>query len=163
AQSARDGVPISGRNPAPASDSVSISHVNLTTAGLKMDLDATRPGTAHVFLWSGDKGQIPVYLTSCGTADPPPDHGPTPRPLTDAGIPAWSPDMSGRSVRDLKVSVAAGRNTVSIPLDAAAFAKLTGGDGSALVSFETPNDEVQAFDVPLREETTGDGSVGGTV
>ena len=42
----------------------------------------------------------------------------------------------------------AGRQTVRIPLDAAAHARLR-ADGSALVSFETPDDEVQALDVRL--------------
>ena len=35
-----------------------------------------RPGTAHVFLWTGDHGAIPVFTTSCdAAADPPPDYG----------------------------------------------------------------------------------------
>jgi hypothetical protein len=50
---------------------------------------------------------------------------------------------------------------VSIPLDAAGFAKLA-SVGHALVSFETPNDEVQAFDVPL-EAASATGPVSGTV
>ena len=46
------------------------------------------------------------------------------------------------------VAVAAGKQKVTIPLDAATYAKLA-ADGSALISFETPNDEVQALDIPL--------------
>jgi hypothetical protein len=85
----------------------------------------------------------------------------TPCAVTDGGIPAWSPDMSGHVVRDVGTPVHAGTQHVSIALDAAAFAKLASG-GSALVSFETPNDEVQAFAVPLAAASTG-GGVGGTV
>ena len=46
----------------------------------------------------------------------------------------------------------AGITHVSIPLDAAAYATLA-AKGSALISFETPQDEVQAFDVPLAKAT----------
>ncbi len=69
--------------------------------------------------------------------------------------------MSGRVVRDVPTAVSAGVQHVSIPLDAAGFAKLA-GSGHALVSFETANDEVQAFDVPLEASSTT-GTVGGTV
>jgi hypothetical protein len=148
-QSAVNGVPISGRDPAPANDSIAISKPKLNPAKVELEIDATGPGTAHVFLWTGDHGAIPVFLTSCPLAsDPPPDYGFTACATTDGGIPPWSPDMSGRVVRDAIFQVTAGKQKVSIPLDRAAFAKLA-ADGSALVSFETPNDEVQAFFVPL--------------
>ncbi|MDX6727140.1 MAG: hypothetical protein QOK49_1945, partial [Baekduia sp.] len=159
AQSARDGVPISGREPAPAGDRIAVGNALLTPSAMTLDIDATGPGTAHVFLWNGDKGQIPVFNTSCSPgADPAPDYGLTACALTDGSVPAWSPDMSGHVVRDLKVAVTAGKRTVSIPLDAAAYAKLS-TNSAALVSFETPNDAVQAFDVPLGVS----GGVGGTV
>src|SRR3954452_20501933 len=160
AQSAHDGVPISGRNPAPAGDSIQPTGAVLAPGELRVDLDATGPGTAHVFLWSGDKGQIPVYLTSCPPSrDPPPDYGLSACALTDGGIPPWSPDMSGRVVRDVKTPIAAGHRTISIPLDAASALRLASG-GSALVSFETAGDEVQAFDIPI---TSVSGGVGGSV
>jgi LmbE family N-acetylglucosaminyl deacetylase len=160
AQSARDGVPISGRNPA---SGVSVSKVVLTPGVFKAQIDAPAAGRAHVFLWTGDEGQIPVFNTSCSiAADPPPDYGLTACALTDGSIPPWSPDMSGRVVRDLKVDVKAGNTTVTIPLDRAAFDKLAGGDGSALISYESSADEVAAFDVPLKA-TSADGTVGGTV
>ena len=59
--------------------------------------------------------------------------------------------MSGRVVRDVEVAVSSGMQRVTIPLDADAFAKLA-ADGSALLSFETPNDEVQALDIALAGE-----------
>jgi hypothetical protein len=60
--------------------------------------------------------------------------------------------MSGRVIRSVEVPVTAGVNHVSIPLDAAAYATLA-AKGSALISFETAQDEVQAFDVPLAKAT----------
>jgi hypothetical protein len=57
--------------------------------------------------------------------------------------------MSGRVIRSLDVPIAgAGTTHVSIPLDAAPLAALA-AQGSALVSFETPSDEVQAFALGL--------------
>jgi hypothetical protein len=56
--------------------------------------------------------------------------------------------MSGRIVRDVEISVSRGTERISIPLDSAAHDKLAAG-GSALVGFETPNAEVQAFDISL--------------
>ena len=58
--------------------------------------------------------------------------------------------MSGRVVRDVEVSVSRGKQRISIPLDSAAYDKLA-ANGSALVGFETPNSEVQAFDVSLAD------------
>ena len=75
-QSARDGVPISGRVPAPANDRIAVVSATLNPPQVEFDIDATGPGTAHVFLWAGDHGAIPVFLTSCApAADPPPDYG----------------------------------------------------------------------------------------
>jgi len=88
-------------------------------------------------------------LSLNGSADPPPDYGMTACALGDGTVPPWSPDMSGRVVRDQVVQIRRPWQTVTIPLDAAAYAKLRQG-GSALVSFETEDDEVQALDVPLR-------------
>src|SRR3954454_21367855 len=152
--SAHDGVPISGRDPA---NTISLSNPRLTSSAFSIDVDSSGSGNAHIFLWKGDEGQIPVYNTSCPFT-PTPDYGLSACALTDGGIPPWSPDMSGRVVRDVKVAVTAGKRTISIPLDAAAYAKLSTGS-SALISFEKPSNTVQAFDVDLAP--TGD--VGGTV
>ncbi|GII23429.1 PIG-L family deacetylase [Planosporangium mesophilum] len=145
-QSARDGVPISGRVPAPAGDRIRIGRPVLTPTAATFDITATGPGTARVFLWTGDVGAIPVYLTSCSpAADPPPDYGLTPCAVSDGGIPPWSPDLSGHLVKQVTVNVHDGRQRVSIPLTAGAPAP-----ERVLVSFETPKDEVQALDVPMR-------------
>jgi LmbE family N-acetylglucosaminyl deacetylase len=149
--SAHSGVPISGRTPAPGNDRVTVVKGTLGASSAQFDIVASGPGAAHVFLWSGDHGAIPVWTTSCSPqADPAPDYGLTACALADGGIPAWAPDMSGRVVRDRVVQVTAGMNHVSIPLDDAARAKLA-TDGSALISFETPNDEVQALDLALAQ------------
>src|SRR4029450_12847764 len=46
-QSATDGVPISGRNPAPPGDSIAISKPKLNPAKAEFEIDATGPGTVH--------------------------------------------------------------------------------------------------------------------
>jgi hypothetical protein len=168
-QSALDGVPISGRNPAPADDSLEIKHAKvnklppppkngkpqkLPPLKLEIDLKSTGNGTAHVFLWTGDHGAIPVFLTSCDPAtDPPPDYGLSACATTDGGIPPWSPDMSGRVVDSLTLDFdkAHGKETqhLTIELTKEQYDKLANGQGSVLVSFETPNDEVQALYAPI--------------
>jgi LmbE family N-acetylglucosaminyl deacetylase len=151
AQSARNGVPISARTPAPKDDSITNVEATLGMTSVELELEATGPGTAHAFLWAGEKGYIPVWVTSCDPAtNPPPDYGLSACAATDGTVPPWSPDMSGHVVRDVEIAVAAGTNHVSIPLDSAAHDKLA-ADGSVLLGFETPNDEVQAFDVPLAD------------
>jgi LmbE family N-acetylglucosaminyl deacetylase len=167
AQSARDGVPISGRKPAPAGNSITISKVKLKSDAAEMDITSTGSGDARIFLWSGQEGAIPVYLSSCpaptseSTLEEVADYGLSACAVTDGGIAAWGPDMAGRIVRRKTVAVTSGSQHVSIPLDAAARAALV-RDGSALVSYETPADEVQALDVPLAQPkmfvTAGDGA-----
>jgi hypothetical protein len=123
--------------------------VTLKSSRAELKLKSSGPGKAHVFLWSGVEGYIPVWTTSCSpAADPPPDYGLTACALTDGGTPPWSPDMSGRVIRDVVVNLTGGTKTVTIPLTSAAYAALA-RDGSALISFETPDDEVQALDLAL--------------
>jgi LmbE family N-acetylglucosaminyl deacetylase len=143
AQSARDGVPISGR---PPTDRLRIKDVDLTRSAVELDLKAGGRGTARIFVWAGEKGYIPVWTTSCSpAADPPPDYGLTACSEADGGTPPWGTDMSGRVLGRATIEMRPGRRHVRIPVDAAAA-----DGGSALVSFETPDDEVQAFDVRLR-------------
>jgi LmbE family N-acetylglucosaminyl deacetylase len=160
AQSARNGVPISGRVPAPASRGITVGSAVLGTNEVKVDIDAAGPGLLHVFLYDGEKGYTPVFNTSCAPgSNPAPDYGLSACALTDGSIPAWSPDMSGRVVADVRRTIAAGKQTITIPIDAAGAFKLASG-GSALVAFQTPQDEVQAFDAPISSVT---GGIGGTV
>jgi hypothetical protein len=147
AQSARNGVPISGRPPAPADDRIESARARLTGSGVELDLRATGPGTAHVYLWSGEKGYIPVWETSCSPLDdPPPDFGMTACAPSDGTVPPWSPDMSGRVVDSVTLDLGAGSRHVSIPLDAQQRERLA-ADGSVLISFETADGEVQALDL----------------
>ena len=71
AQSARNGVPISGRVPAPASRGITVNSAVLKTGAVEIDIDAAGPGTLHAFLYDGEKGYTPVFNSSCpasGTA-----------------------------------------------------------------------------------------------
>ena len=149
AQSARDGVPISGRPPAPSDDRITRLRAELDTDAVTFTARASGPGRARFFLWAGEKGYIPVWVTSCSPLDdPPPDYGLSACALTDGTVPPWSPDMSGRVQGDETAELEAGRTRVTIPIDAAAYDRLR-ADGSALVSFETPDGEVQALDLRL--------------
>jgi LmbE family N-acetylglucosaminyl deacetylase len=150
ANSAANGVPISGRPPAPRGERIQRIRAELDSDAVTFRLRAGGPGRARFFLWSGEKAYIPVWVTSCSPLDdPPPSYGLTACAPTDGTTPPWSPDMSGRVVGDRVEQLTPGRHTVRIPIDAAAYERLR-RDGSALVSFETPGDEVQALDLRLR-------------
>jgi hypothetical protein len=95
-----------------------------------------------------------VFNSSCDPAtDPPPDYGLSACATTDGGIPPWSPDMSGRVVDSLTLDFDKehGKETqhLKIELTKEQYDKLANGQGSVLVSFETPNDEVQALYAPI--------------
>ncbi|MEU4288632.1 PIG-L family deacetylase [Kribbella sp. NPDC026596] len=146
AQSARNGVPISGR--VPTSD---LKILSAALRGSSVDLVTNSPGsgTARAFLTTGEIGAIPVWTTTCTTAaDPPPDYGLTPCALTDGATPPWSPDMSGHLVKQSSQQITRGVQHWSIPLTAAQRTQLR-TNGHLLVSYETPQNEVQAFDVRL--------------
>jgi LmbE family N-acetylglucosaminyl deacetylase len=145
-QSARNGVPIAGLAPAPASDQLSIASSSLQPSSANLSLTATGSGRAHVFLWSGDHSYIPVWTSSC-TSDPF-EAGFTPCSASDGAAAPWGTDMGGHLIADKVVQVSAGSQNVSIPLDSDAYNALKAG-GSALVSFETPANQVQAFALPL--------------
>jgi LmbE family N-acetylglucosaminyl deacetylase/Ca2+-binding RTX toxin-like protein len=154
-QSAHNGVPIAGRPAAPANDRITRVNAVLDSASAEIDLDSSGAGRAHVFLWTGDPHGIPVWNTSCSPAQSPwPDYGLSACSAADGTTPAWSPNMSGRVVRDTVVTLAAGTRHLSIPLDAAAR-ELLAADGRVLVSFETRQSEaaeareVQAIDAPF--------------
>jgi hypothetical protein len=162
AQSARNHVPISGRVP---TDDLKILYAGLQPGGgpaatrpdgtaaelrapaLDLITAANGPGTARLFLTAGELGAIPVYKTSCPT-DPPPDYGLTPCAVTDGGIPPWAPDMSGHLVKQSSRELARGVQHWSVPLTAAELGRLK-TNGHLLLSYETPQNEVQAFDVKL--------------
>ena len=149
AQSARNGVPIAGREPAPRDNRIRSLRAKLERDAVTFRVLAGGPGRARFFLWSGEKRYIPVWETSCSPlADPPPSYVLTACAPTDGTTPPWSPDMSGRVVGDRTVQITRPRQRVRIPIDAVAYRRLK-ADGSALVSFETPEGDVQALDLRL--------------
>jgi len=156
AMSAANGVPIAGRTPAPAGNRLTVGSVKLGADAAEVEVTSTGSGTARVYLWSGPTGSIPVYTSSCKAPDASSSledlfsYGLDACNVTDGGYPAWGTDLSGRVVASEKVDVTAGTRTVRIPLDAAQRARLA-RDGSALISYLTPSDEVQALDLPLAQ------------
>jgi LmbE family N-acetylglucosaminyl deacetylase len=145
-QSARNGVPIAGLAPAPAGDQLSITSSSLQPSSANLSLTATGSGRAHIFLWSGDHSYIPVWTSSCGSD--PFEVGFTPCSASDGTAAPWGTNMGGHLIADKVVQVSAGSQNVSIPLDSDAYNALKSG-GSALVSFETSANQMQAFALPL--------------
>ena len=142
ARSARDGVPISGRVPAPRRDRVAWARASRDGGSITVKVATTGPGTLRLYGWRGPVGYIPVFTTSCDPADdPPPDFGLSACSVSDGGTPPWSPDMSGRLRGSRTVAVSRGYTRVTLPRN---------GAQRVLVSFETPRNEVQALDLPLR-------------
>jgi Ca2+-binding RTX toxin-like protein/LmbE family N-acetylglucosaminyl deacetylase len=152
-QSARNGVPLSGRPPAPASNRITTVDAALEATSVEIDVTASGPGKARFFLWTKHPGWIPVFKTSCATPPDDPDYGLSACSPSDGGIPPWGTDMSGRVVAKTAVDLTTGLNRISIPVSAGGRAALA-ADGRLLIGFETPEatvDErkVQAMDVPL--------------
>lgn len=145
-QSARNGVPIAGLAPAPASDQLSVTKSSLSPSSATLSLNASGPGRAHIFLWSGDHSYIPVWTSSC--ASDPFEQGFTPCSSSDGQAAPWGTSMGGHLIADQVVQMSGGAQTVSIPLTADQYSALKSG-GSALVSFETQANQVQALALPL--------------
>jgi Ca2+-binding RTX toxin-like protein len=152
-QSARNGVPLSGRPPAPAGNRITTVDAALEESSVEVDVTASGPGKARLFLWTKHPGWIPVFTTSCATPEDDPDYGLSACSPSDGGIPPWGTDMSGRVVGSKAVDLTAGLNRISIPISAGGRGALA-ADGRLLISFETPEADVdarrvQAMDVPL--------------
>lgn len=145
AQSARNGVPISGRVP---TDDLKVLSSDVRGDAVHLVTSSRGNGTARAFLTSGELGAIPVWTTSC-TTDPPPDYGFTPCAITDGATPPWSPNMSGHLVKQATQQVTRGVQHWTIPLTAAQRQQLK-DRGHLLISYETTKNEVQAFDIRMR-------------
>ena len=108
AQSARNGVPISGREPG---DALTVRGANLAAGELRLDVTATEAGRARVFLYDvepidGNKSYTRVWNTSCSPAtNPAPDYGLSACSAADGTTPPWAPDMMGAVVRSVTVDV----------------------------------------------------------
>jgi LmbE family N-acetylglucosaminyl deacetylase len=165
AQSARNGVPLSGRDPAPEARGLRIDGATVSGTTVNLHVTAGAAGKARLFLYrvepiDGNKQYTRVWNTSCDPAtDPAPDYGLSACSAADGSTPPWAPDMMGAVKASRTVDVAAGAS--SITLTGASAATLSSG-ASLLVSFVNAQDEVQAFDVPIKASSTG-GTVGGTV
>ncbi|MBE2319676.1 PIG-L family deacetylase [Solirubrobacter sp. CPCC 204708] len=165
AQSARNGVPISGREPAPAARGLTITGWTASPGTVDLKVTAGAAGKARLFLYGvdprdGNKGYTRVWNTSCDPAtNPAPDYGLSACSAADGSTPPWAPDMMGGVLASRTFDVAVGASTLSLPISAEAAKRLEKGV-SLLVSFVNAQDEVQAFDVPV---TVASGTVGGTV
>ena len=163
AQSARNGVPISGREPAPASRGITVSGAALGTGAVDAST-STPPARARCTCscYDGEQGLHPVFNTSCDPAtNPAPDYGLSACALTDGSIPPWSPDMSGRVVaRRRKSTITAGQADDHDPARRGGVREARRRAARRWCPSQTPQDEVQAFDVPISSVT---GGVGGTV
>ena len=142
AQSARNGVPISGREPAPAAprDHDQRRHVPGRPSSGSTST-RRRAGTVRAFLYDvnphdGNKSYTRVWNTSCNPAtNPAPDYGLSACAAADGTTPPWAPDMMGGIVRVRRRGRSArAPAALSIPLSAAATSKLASG-ASLLVSF----------------------------
>lgn len=165
AQSARNGVPISGRDPAPEARGLKINGATVSHTTVNLNVTAGAAGTARLYLYDvnpidGNKSYTRVWNTSCEPAgDPAPDYGLSACSAADGTTPPWAPNMMGGILASKSFAVTAGTQTVA--LSGATAARLSAG-ASLLVSFVNAQNEVQAFDVPVKA-TSGDGTVGGTV
>jgi hypothetical protein len=168
AQSARNGVPLSGRDPAPAARGLAIGGVTATGSQLNVHVASGATGTARLFLYyvdpqDGNKSYTRVWNTSCDPAtNPAPDYGLSACAASDGDTPPWAPDMMGGILGSSTADVVTGNQTLSVPLSAAAASRLAAGGASLLVSFVNGQDEAQAFDIPVQASST-DGDVSGTV
>ena len=144
-------MPISGRPPAARDEQLAVPRVKWSgDRALQLRLFAQGPGIARIFLWSGEKGFIPVYTSSCDPRDEPPaSRGLSACAVTDGGIPPWGDDLSGHLLGRQDVRFARkGTKWQSIRLEPGERAQLE-RDGSVLVSWETPDGHVQALDLPV--------------
>ncbi len=170
AQSARNGVPISGRDPATGANAIAITGATSGPSALNVNFvpGASASGTVRAFLYyvnpqDGNKSYTRVWNTSCSpAADPAPDYGFTACNTSDGTTPPWAPDMMGGILGSSTTQITAASRQVQIPLDAAAINRIKAGGASILVSFVNAQDQAQAFDVPIAATNT-DGTVGGSV
>lgn len=141
-QSATRGVTLAGYQPSRA---MTVDDVAISGSAVTVDVTTTAPGTARVYLWSGNPAFIPVWVSSCaGDTD-----GFDACSPSDGTAPPWSPDMSGRLVGSAELAITEGSDTVTVPIDAAGYAKL-GTDGLVLVSFDGASG-VNAWSFPVEE------------
>ncbi len=144
AQSARNGVPIAGRQPATAGDRITVATRPVVRNGrVYLRLATSGRGTARLYGYAGDVHYTPVWTTSCSRrADPPPDWGMTACRVSDGSTPRWSPDMGGRLLGQRTLALRAGSHQVSFAVrDPARYRH----GARVLISFEAADGGVQAL------------------
>ena len=170
AQSARNGVPISGRVPATGTRAVMITGATVSgnTLNIGTIAGADANGTLRAYLYDvnpqdGNKSYTRVWNTSCSPlTNPAPDYGLSACNAADGTTPPWAPDMMGGILGQQSFAITPGNKSLSMTLSAAAAARLASATPSILISFNNAQDEVQAFDVPIKA-TSAPGPIGGTV
>ena len=101
AQSARNGVPISGREPAPEQPRAEDQRRDGVGHHGEPERHRGAAGTARLFLYDvnpidGNKSYTRVWNTSCDPAtNPAPDYGLSACSAADGTTPPWAPDMMG--------------------------------------------------------------------
>ncbi|MEE6288225.1 PIG-L family deacetylase [Georgenia sp. MJ173] len=142
-QSAVRGVTISGL---PASRALTVADVEIGNPSVTLDVEAAEPGTVRAFVWRGDLGMVPVWVSSCEgdvlgfTACSPDDIGAAP----------WAPDMGGRLLGNAVAEVGPGASTVTVEIGDDVLDDLR-ADGSVLVSWESADGGVNAWHFPVAE------------
>ncbi|MEE6294941.1 NEW3 domain-containing protein [Georgenia wangjunii] len=142
-QSAVRGVTISGLQPSRA---MTVTDVTIDGDSVDIAVESTEQGTARAFLWHGEHGFIPVWESSCpGDTD-----GFDACSLEDGSAPPWSPDMGGRLLGMTTVQVGVGVSGMTLPIDDVVREALR-ADGSILISFQSAENEVNAWYFPVVE------------
>ncbi|WP_193311378.1 PIG-L family deacetylase [Georgenia satyanarayanai] len=141
-QSATRGVTISGL---PASRAMTVDDIEIDEEDVAISVTSTEPGTVRAFLWHGQHEIIPVWVSSCEGDE----YGFSACSPEDGEAAPWAPDMGGRLLGAGMLEIEAG-GTLEIGIDAATHEALR-EDGSILISFQSEQDEVNAWHYPVIE------------
>ncbi|PYF99241.1 NPCBM-associated, NEW3 domain of alpha-galactosidase [Georgenia satyanarayanai] len=142
-QSAVRGVTISGL---PASHGLTVADVEIDDPSVTLSLDATEAGTVRAFVWQGDLGMVPVWVSSCEGDE----LGFSACSEEDGAAAPWAPDMGGRLLGAGTTEVAPGTDTLTVEIGDDALDALR-ADGSVLVSFQAADGGVDAWHFPVVE------------
>ncbi|WP_324651926.1 PIG-L family deacetylase [Georgenia sp. H159] len=142
-QSATRGVTISGL---PASRAMTVGDIEITTEAVTIPVSSTEAGTVRAFLWHGEHGIIPVWVSSCEGDE----YGFSSCSEEDGAAAPWAPDMGGRLLGDGMLEIGTGSATLEIGIDTEIHEALR-DDGSILISFQSADDEVNAWYFPVVE------------
>lgn len=152
-QSAVRGVPLSGLADSRA---VTVGDIAITTGAVTIPVSSTEAGTVRAFLWHGEHGIIPVWVSSCEGDE----YGFSACSEEDGAAAPWAPDMGGRLLGAGMLEIGTGDSTLEIAIDEEIHEVLR-DDGSILISFLSDSEGVNAWyfpvvegEVPTEEPTT---------